>query len=137
LQTLFQNDEDFNPASSEDSDKIDWPYRVWVVVAIAATVLAVFSKSHYELLAKIAWTGTGPGFTFSQTWNELHDLMSRAVFGALLLVHCVLMQVLFPFLPAGHYGYILVVAFAEIMTIGLAYQVWVHLRSSSGKLSRD
>lgn len=92
-------------------------------------MFARWDANHYELLAKIAWTVMAPGFTFSQTWNERHDLLSRVAFGALLLVHFGLMQLIFPLLPAGHYGYILLVAIAEIMTIGLAYQAWIHLRS--------
>jgi hypothetical protein len=135
LQTLFQQD-DSVPDSDENSEKRDPSYRVWFVVGVVVMFLAIWSTKHYELLAKLAWTITAPGFTLSQTWNERHDLLSRAVFGALLLVHCGLMQLVFPLLPMGHYGYILIIAIIEIMTIGLAYQVWLHLRSEKMRSSR-
>ena len=129
LQSLFQRDEDADLDSDEKTGEIDMPYRIWFVIGVIVTFSAIWSTRHYELLAKIAWTITAPGFTLSQTWKEPYDFTSRAAFGALLLVHCALMQLLFPHLPSGHYGYILLIAIAEIMTIGLAYQVWLHLRS--------
>jgi hypothetical protein len=128
LQPLFQHDEDTIP-DSEGKTKPDMAYRVWFVIGLIVTFSAICNTRHYELLAKIAWTITAPGFTLSQTWKELHDFTSRAAFGALVLAHCALMQLLFPHLPSGHYGYILLIAIVEIMTIGLAYQVWLHLRS--------
>jgi hypothetical protein len=129
MLSLFQHDQDSAPDSTENSGKIDVAYRVWFIVMSIASILAIWAPNHYELFAKVGWTTMGPGFTFSQTWNERHDLLSRAIFGALLLVHYGLMQLVFPILPMGHYGYILIVAIIEIMTIGLAYQVWLHLRS--------
>jgi hypothetical protein len=128
MPSLFQYDQDADLALDEETRKIDLPYRVWFGIAVILTFCAIFSASHFELLAKIAWTSTAPGFTFSQTWKERHSLLSNAAFGALLVVHICLMQVLYPYLPAGHYGYILVAAIVEIMTIGLAYQVWLNLR---------
>jgi len=128
LSSLFQYDQDADLALDEETRKIDIPYRVWFGIAVILTFCAIFSASHYELLAKIAWTITAPGFTFSQTRKERHSLLSNAAFGALLVVHICLMQVLYPYMPAGHYGYILVVAIVEMMTIGLAYQVWLNLR---------
>lgn len=134
MQSLFQLDQDSDPDSNENTGKIDLPYRVWLVIGVVATFIAIWSPEHYELLAKIAWTLTAPGFTFAQTWNERHDLLSRVAFGVLLFVHCGLMQLLFPLLPKGHYGYILLIAIVEIMTIGLGYQVWLHLRSQKKRL---
>jgi hypothetical protein len=131
LQTLLQNDQDSEPESSEEAGKVDVPYRAWFVAASITAIAAIWSTNHYELFAKVAWTVMWPGFTFSQTLNERHDLLSRIFFGILLLVHWCLMQFLYPFLPAGHYGYILVLGIVEIMTIGLAYQVWIHLRSDT------
>jgi hypothetical protein len=109
--------------------RVDWPYRVWFVIGVVAALLAIWSNDHYELFAKIGWTITGPGFTLSQTWNERHDLRSNAAFAILLVFHIFLMETLFPHLPEGHYGYILVIAVVELMTIGLAYQVWTRLRT--------
>jgi hypothetical protein len=126
LQSLFQRPD---PNSDKDTEKTDVPYRVWFAAAAAASFLAIWSTVHYELLAKIAWTITAPGFTLSQTWNERHGFSTRIVFGIVLLFHCYLMELLFLHLPYGHYGYILVIAIAEIMTVGLAYQIWIHLRS--------
>jgi hypothetical protein len=137
LPSLFQYNQDLDSDSDEDAGKIDVPYRVWLVVASIATILAIWNPKHYELLAKIAWSITGPGFTFSQIWNEPHDLLSSAVFAVFVLVHYGLMQALYPYLPVGHYGYILLIAIAEIMTIGLAYQVWLHLRSDKGEPSSE
>jgi hypothetical protein len=134
LQSLFQHDEDAVPDSNERTGKIDMPYRVWFVVGVIVTFSAIWSTRHYELLAKIAWTITAPGFALSQIWKERHDFTSRTAFAALILAHCGLMQLLFPHLPSGHYGYILLIAIVEIMTIGLAYQVWLHLRSQKKAL---
>jgi hypothetical protein len=137
LQTLFQYDQKSDSGSNGEDRKIDVPYRIWIVVGFITVMLARWNANHYELFAKIAWTVMGPGFTFSQTWNKSHDLLSRSAFGALLLVHFCLMQVLYPYLPIGHYGYILLIGIAEIMTIGLAYQVWVHLRSQKSRPSSE
>ena len=137
MPSLFQYGQDYDPDSNEDAGKIDVPYRVWFVVMSVASILAIWSTNHYELLAKIAWTITAPGFIYSLIWNERHDLLSKAAFGVLLLIHYGLMQVLYPYLPVGHYGYILLIAIAEIMTIGLAYQVWLHLRSEKGGPSSE
>lgn len=129
LQSLFQHGEDAVPDSNERTGEIDMPYRIWFVVGLVVTLTAIWSTHHYQLLAKLAWTITAPGFTLSQTWRERHDFTSRMAFGALLFVHFTLMQLLFPHLPDGRYGYILVIAIAEIMTLGLGYQIWLHLRS--------
>jgi hypothetical protein len=137
LQSLFQYDQDSEPSPNESTEKVDIPYRVWAVAVIITVILVVWKQDHYELLAKIAWTVMGPGFTFSQILNERHDLLSSVVFGVLLLAHYCLMQMFYPYLPVGHYGYVLLIAFAEIMTIGLAYQVWLHLRSEKGGPSSE
>ena len=128
-------DQSSNQDSNESNGKIDMPYRVWFVIGVIATFSAIWNSNHYELLAKIAWTITAPGFTLSQTWRERHDLFSRAVFGILLLLHCFLMESLDPRLPHGHYGYILLTALAEIMSVGLAYQIWIHLRTKANEAS--
>ena len=119
------------------TETVDVPYRVCFTAAVIASFLAIWSTEHYGLFAKIAWTVTAPGFTLSQTWNDRHDIVSRAFYGVLLVVHLCLMELLFPYLPVGHYGYILVVAIVEIMTLGLAYQVWMHLRSEPRNGSRS
>lgn len=119
-----------DPQPAEESVKVDVPYRVWFVIALIGVLPAVFSGKHYELFAKIAWTLLAPGFTLSQTWNYRRDPLSILLFGALLLAHLCLMALLFPIFPFRHFGYILVAAIVEIMTLGLAYQVWIHLHST-------
>lgn len=135
IQALFQNqDRGHDTEPSDDRTKrVDMPYRAWFASGIVAALLAIWSKTHYELFAKIAWTIAAPGFTLSQTWSLRHDFLSRIFFAIFLIVHFYLMLELFPHIPTGHFGYILLLAIAEIMTIGLMYQVWMRLRSEPSK----
>lgn len=129
---IFQRSQDPDSSPSEDPDKVDMPYRVWLVAEVIFVFLSrVVSADHYELLTKMAWTIAAPGFVLSQTWNKKHDFLSRAVFGIVFLLHCILMEVIYPHLPSRSYGYVFLVAVIETMTLGLAYQVWIHIRSSS------
>lgn len=125
---LIQDGNEDSGSESAD-ERTTVPYRIWFVAGIAASVAAIWDTAHFELIAKIAWTIMAPGFTLSQTWSSRRDLMSWAGFGVLLVLHFCLMEFLFPHLPSGHYGYILVIAIAEIMTLGLAYQVWISIRT--------
>ena len=69
----------------------------------------------------------GPGFTLSQVWKELNELKAYAAFATYLLFHLVLMHLVFAELPSAQMGYILIAGLTEIMTVGLAVQVWLSL----------
>lgn len=135
LKSIFQEHDD-DPKPKHSIEGADLPYRIWFIVAIVVSFGAIWSTNHYQLVAKIAWTITAPGFTLSQTWNNRGDLLSRAFFGIFFVVHLCLMELLFPHFPVGRYGYILVAAIVEIMTLGLAYQVWMRLRSKPDSNNR-
>lgn len=123
---------DFKNASpswrTEVVERIDVPYRIWFVVVVIAFIPAVFLEGHHELYTKVAWSVFAPGFTLSQTWKYQKQTIANLVFGVLVLVHIALMQWLFPIFLAESLKPIVVLGFLEIMTIGLAYQVWLHLR---------
>jgi hypothetical protein len=104
-------------------------YWVWFVVGVVASVLAAWRQDHYEILSKIAWTIIGPGFTLSQTLKDRKDNFFYLGFGILLLVHIGIMLLIFPNLPKGRFGYVLIAGIVEIMTVGLAFQIWSRLRS--------
>lgn len=126
--SIFQNDDSPDSDSTGEARKSNPSYKIWFILMAIASCAAIWSTAHYELLAKVAWTVIGPGFTLSQTQDERHDFLSRSLFLALLGIHFSIMQVVFPYLPGRQFVYVLFVAIVEIMTLGTAYQVWLRVR---------
>ncbi|WP_156993614.1 hypothetical protein [Terriglobus sp. TAA 43] len=124
----IRNEELLNDHESPGGGK-DIAYRIWFSVGVMSSLAAGWSRDHYAVLAQIAWTIIGPGFTLSQIWKEFSALKSYAYFGVLLAFHFLLMRLIFRRLPFGHFGYVLIAGLIELMTVGFAFQVWSRLRT--------
>lgn len=124
-----QKNESSNRTSETEVEQKNPAYRIWFVAGLLASLLAAWRRDHYEVFSMIAWTIIGPGFTLSQTLTDRKDSLFYLGFGVLLLAHFGIMAAIFPNLPKGRFGYVLIVGIAEIMTVGLAFQVWSRLRS--------
>ena len=122
-------DDEVENQESTPAEGKDIAYGIWFVVGVVSSLAAGWSRDHYYVLAQIAWTVIGPGFTLSQTWKELRDGKAYGYFVVLLAFHILLMGLIFPKLPFGHFGYVLIAGLIELMTVGFAFQLWSRLRA--------